>query len=855
VAEHVIIGDGAAGTTAAQYIRRRDPAARITVYSDDPNPAYYRAALTNYLIGELREDQLFAVPPDFYERHRIHRVLARVMSVDPANRRIGLANGSQVPYDTLLVAAGSSPNPPPFPGAELAGVMTMRTMQDARTFMEELRAGRVKRAVVVGGGPLALEWAQGLRARGAEVTFLLRGREFMAGVLDRTGSDLVASRLRAFGCDLRMEEEVAEILGDKRGRVRAVTLKHSGQTVDAQLVCVAIGIRTNTWFLEGSGIQVNRGIPVDERMRTNVEDVYAAGDVAEVYDPVAGGFRGLGLWEPARLQGRVAGSNMGGGDAVYRVGVLYNATRLYDLDFAGLGRTIEREGDRVVADLPRGRGTIAYRKLVLEDGHLVGAILLGHRSERVRRHGLRLRKVIEDRLDVSDVADDLLDPAFDLPGWLAQQTGAERAATTGFALGGAVPSYSRLFKIPELASPLSRAIRLPAASEMAAPALLPEPPSGVPAPVAVLEPPPPTGGGPGHRAKLSVIGGATIELGAVTRIGRAPDGELVLADPLVSGRHAEVRATEQGYVLVDVGSRNGTFVGNERLSAPHRLADGDQIRVGDTTLRFEMPTPAAAFAVEPAGGVTVFGAGVGAAVSGLFVRPDALEVPPPPSAPAMGTLEGAGRRFELRGGELSLGRDPASDIALEDPAVSYVHAQITEHEGRLYVRDLGSRNGTWVNATLVTTPHPLADGDVLHVGATDLVFRAAGGPATPSLVTPAPPEPAPAPPPPGPVAPPAGFRLVVVAGASLGNVFSLAGPEVLVGRNPEAGVVLSEPTVSWQHARLRAHGAAWTIADLGSTNGTRVNGAPIEPEREIPIDPGDEIALGEALLRFEAVSG
>ncbi len=141
---------------------------------------------------------------------------------------------------------------------------------------------------MVGGGPLALEWAQGLRARGIELTYVLRGRGFLSGLLDPTGSDLVGSRLRAFGCDLRLDEEVAEVLGDPQGRVQGVRLR-TGGTIPAQLVCAAIGIRTNAAFLQGSGVEVNRGVPVDDRQRTNVDGVFAAGDVAEVFElPHAG---------------------------------------------------------------------------------------------------------------------------------------------------------------------------------------------------------------------------------------------------------------------------------------------------------------------------------------------------------------------------------------------------------------------------------------------------------------------------------------------------------------------------------------------------------------------------------------
>ena len=881
--EYVVIGDGAAGTTAAQYARKRDPNGNITIYSDDPNAAYYRAALTNYLIGELREDQLFAVPPDFYARNRVERVLARVASIDTTARRITLASGgAPVAYDRLCIAAGSAPNPPPFPGNDLAGVMTMRTMQDARAFMEDLRSGRVKRAVVIGGGPLALEWAQGLRARGAEVVYILRGREFMGGVLDKTGSDLVASRLRAFGCDLRMEEEVAEVIGDKQGRVRAVALKNGGGRIETQLVCAAIGIRMNTAFLAGSGIEVNKGIPVDASMQTNVPGVYAAGDVAEVDDPLIGAKRGLGLWEPARLQGRVAGSNMGGGQAAYRVGVMYNATRLYDLDFAGIGRTIEADGDRVVTDLPRGKGTIAYRKLVIDGGILVGAILLGHRSEHVRRHGLRLRKLIADRTDVSEVESQLLDPAFDLPAWMAAQSGEGRKASTAVALGGAVPTYSRLFKIPELASPLSRPIAIPKVAAMAAPSLLP-PPAPAAAGVAVLASPPVTGAG----ASLQIVGGAAVELGDVARIGRRAESDLVIADPLVSGDHAEVRVIGGEYVLADAGSRNGTFLNDVQVLAPTPLSDDDRIRVGDTQIVFTAGArPVAPLAQTPAAPVDLPASPVGPAVSGLFVTTDALEVPPPPTPRVFGVLEGGGRRFELLGSVISIGRDPSADISLKDPAVSGTHAQIVELDGRQYVRDLGSRNGTYANRRLVSEPHLLEDGDVIHVGDTDLTFRAeeatASEPAPAAAAPPAPvaepnaptppvPEPAaePTPPVPEPPQPPATaaippapqtpapaprgqVRLVVESGPLVGLAFKLSPPSVIVGRDPEADVSLSEPTVSWRHARLTSHGAAWTIADLGSTNGTRLNGERIEPERQVPIDPGAEVRFGEITLRFEA---
>src|SRR6266567_3553447 len=146
---YLIIGDGAAGTSAAEHVRRADPQGLIAIYSDDPHPAYFRAALTNYLLGELTEQQLWAVPPNFYQDHQVHRGLARVAGVDPQRALVYLASGgAPVPYDALLVATGSRARPPPFQGGDLPGVMTMRTLQDARDMMDQLRAGAVARAVV-----------------------------------------------------------------------------------------------------------------------------------------------------------------------------------------------------------------------------------------------------------------------------------------------------------------------------------------------------------------------------------------------------------------------------------------------------------------------------------------------------------------------------------------------------------------------------------------------------------------------------------------------------------------------------------------------------------------------------------
>jgi len=550
---YLILGDGAAGTSAAEHVRRCDPEGQVAIYSDDPHPAYFRAALTNYLLGELTEDQLWAVPPNFYQEQQVFRALAHIAGVDAHRKEVHLAGGgAPVPYDALLIATGSRARPPPFHGAELPGVMTMRTLQDARNMMDLMRAGTLARAVIVGGGPLGLEWAQGLKQRGVHVTLLMRENRFLPGALDDVASDLLLARLRQSGVEVGLSEEIQAALPAGDGRLGAVVTK-SGHTLPCELLGVAIGVVCNTDFLQNSGLALGktRGIVVDDHLRASLPNVFAAGDVAEHQG------RTLQLWEPARQQARVAAHNMSGGNLTYQPGAHYLATRLYDLDFASVGDVTSERAEPIV-DFPRRTGRISYRKVLVKDGRLIGALMIGEREERVRQRGRTFKRFIDEGIDVRSIKDKLLDSGFDLNGWSRSKTmmkKPERSAT------GAVPTVSP----------------------------------------------------------------------------------------------AQIRKT--------------------------------------TALRVVAPASA---------------------------PPTSLAHPA--AGPNLGFLEVRGRRFPLESDLISIGRDQNSNIALDDPGASVMHAQITRYNGELYLRDLGSRNGTWVNRTQVTVPHRLAPGDRIQIGSTDLSF-------------------------------------------------------------------------------------------------------------------------------------
>ncbi|NUQ86548.1 MAG: FHA domain-containing protein [Anaerolineales bacterium] len=786
---YIIIGDGATGTTAAYYIRAANQDASITIVSDDPNPAYYRAALTNYLLGELQESQLFAVPPDFYITNEIDRILARVSAVDTKNNKVTLADGREIEYDQLLIASGSRPNTPTFPGAELSGVMTMRTLQDVRTVLDGIRSGKVKRAVVVGGGPLGIEWVQGLMRYKVHVTYLLRGDMFFDRALDRTGSDLVISRLRAEGVDVRLNEEIDTAIGDWNGKLKAIRLKNANQTIDCQLAGTAIGIRPNLEFLQDSGIEMAKdekrgtllGVTVDKHMRTNVPNVYAGGDVIH---------RTLGLWEPARLQGRIAGRNMAGGTETYEPGEHYFATRLYDLDFASVGSINEKPDDQVLVDFPRGSGRIAYRKVVIRDGILVGALMLGQRKENVRRNGLFFKKLIERKTNVSSVAERMLDPEFDLPGWIdSLNMSSQVIAVRSMIATSALPSPASLRKSEMTSTGNTFAVK------------------PLKTPHAVLK-----------------MNGSTHSIDDILTIGRNAENNVVIKEPLVSSRHARIEKRGVAYFIVDNKSTNGTFVNENRIGEPLALKDGDVIEIGHTTLKFAVEAEAQKTSVLPE------------------------EIPleaPPQELFTPGAIEYNGKRIELKHDTITLGRDPEATIRIEDPTVSFMHAQIAHHGEHHYLRDLGSRNGTFVNDTLVVTPCVLNDGDIIRIGKVKLTFHS-------GMTSPAP----------APKHAKTEFlqsvkvekswgQLIAYSGSTIGLSFALKPPSVTLGRDPGSNAItLQHQTISREHARFDWRDEKWFVTDLQSANGTRINGTQLAPNKESPIAPADELQFGDVKLVF-----
>ena len=300
--EYVIIGNGIAGVTAAETLRTEDATCGITIIADELFPVYYRPALKDYLGGHVPEEKLWARPSTFYKQQRIRFVSGRVIALHPAQHAVQLSDGRSVGYSTLLLAHGAQAHQLTCPGITLAGVSTLRTVEDYQRIVQRLHTAR--RIVVCGSGTLALESAETLVHQGYEVTHLLRHKTLWSEVLDSTASDMVLQEERRLSIDVRTDEEIAEILGDD-GQVREVVTTH-GIRIPCDIVLIAIGIQPNIDFVRQSGIACGHGIKVDATMHTSMPDIYAAGDVIETTDALTGKTRVIGQWYPAIQQAQAA---------------------------------------------------------------------------------------------------------------------------------------------------------------------------------------------------------------------------------------------------------------------------------------------------------------------------------------------------------------------------------------------------------------------------------------------------------------------------------------------------------------------------------------------------------------------
>jgi 3-phenylpropionate/trans-cinnamate dioxygenase ferredoxin reductase subunit len=374
-----ILGNGVAGITAARHIRKRsdDP---ILVISAESDHFFSRTALMYVYMGHLSYAMTKPYEDFFWRKNRIDLLRAEVSALDPAGRRLLLADGGEVPYDVLLLATGSRSRKLGWPGQDLKGVQGLYSLQDLEAMEESTRG--IERAAIAGGGLIGVEMAEMLHSRGIGVTFLVREKSWMERIFPAEESAMVGDEIAAHGIDLRFGVELEEALADVSGRIRAVRTT-GGDEVPCQFLGLTVGVSPNVEFLRGKagGLEIDQGILVDDQLRTSLENVYAAGDCAQLRQPRPGRLAVEPLWYVARRMGETVAHTICGQPLVYDPGGFFNSAKFFDLEWQVYGRVPARcpEGeDSIFWRHPRERKSlrIQFRR---EDQAVLGFFLMGIR--------------------------------------------------------------------------------------------------------------------------------------------------------------------------------------------------------------------------------------------------------------------------------------------------------------------------------------------------------------------------------------------------------------------------------------------------------------------------------------------
>ncbi|HLZ60322.1 MAG TPA: FAD-dependent oxidoreductase [Ktedonosporobacter sp.] len=414
-ADIVIVGNGIAGLTAAIEARHLAPDKRIVIITDQMHPTINTPALKQFAIAKLAREQLLAYPAGTERTERIHVVTARVEEIHAGSKYVTLNGGRGFGYGSLLIATGSSPQglPENLPGRNFDGVMTLHRLQDYLDLRR--RIGEISEAVVVGGGVHAAETVMGLHHWGIRVHWLIRGSTFMRNMLDKEASEMVLNRIRRSGITIYTETEVAGIVG--RVGVVAGVITNQQQMIPCQLVLSCTGTQPVSSLAKHCSIPIRykRGIIVDDKLRSSVRDIYAAGDVAALKNPLTGEYEPRAQWYAAVSQGRIAGTMLADQSELARqpFGVQWHATHVGDLSMLTVGDPLSMS-ERIVTLTDTSQG--GYRRVTLLDDHLVGYLSLGP----AQPDSLAIKRIIDEGRPVSNIIKRLLKGNIDARKYLSE---------------------------------------------------------------------------------------------------------------------------------------------------------------------------------------------------------------------------------------------------------------------------------------------------------------------------------------------------------------------------------------------------------------------------------------------------
>lgn len=390
-ARQVIIGNSAAGLSAIKAIREIDDVCPITLISSENCNAYSPVSLTHYLKGEMPRESLFIVHSDFYKMNNVEMEFgSRAIWADHLQQTVHLENGRKVKYDNLLIATGASPIKLPVSEDGFDNVFSLRTIEDAEKISKCIRTA--KEVIVIGAGLIGSQVSDGLFKEGIRLTIVEWAEQVLPDIADINSAAILQKEIESHGISILLGRRVK---GIRRKGKKTVVTTDSGEELIADMVVVGIGVRPNIQLINTREIKVNRGILVDETMRTNVDNIFAAGDVSEGENLVTGRNEVLLNWSNACKQGRMAGSNMAGCEQKYDGGLAENITTIFGLTLATVGLPRVAKGNGVEELLFYNPKEKSYRKILLAGDRVVGAVLIGRTSDvGILKNFIRIKKDI-----------------------------------------------------------------------------------------------------------------------------------------------------------------------------------------------------------------------------------------------------------------------------------------------------------------------------------------------------------------------------------------------------------------------------------------------------------------------------
>lgn len=400
---YVILGNGIAGQTCAEELRALDADCQITIVAAEPHPLYNRVALPRYLRGQLRREKVFMRTVEDYGAKGIDIHFSTLATaVDPQRKVVTTDKAGELPYDALLVATGGRPKPPPWPGVDAVARETygFQTIDDTDTIIE--RSDAVGTVLVMGGSFISYELAEGVSYRKqAKVIWLMRGPWFLRYVLDAEGGQLCHQLGEEQGVEFIVNDEAARF-DSVNGHYAVETV--SGKRAEFDILTYGVGLDYYVEPVADAGAELKRGIVTDSKLRTNLPDVYAAGDIAVFFDLMIGKHNQMGTWDNAEAHGKVAAHNMAGADEDFFDVPTYTTTMF--------GSTLAVMG--ITPDVQPGLDSVRtfsfdekfFRKLFFYEDRLVGAIMIGPPKGRKK-----LIEIMRAREPITRNKEDLLDPA------------------------------------------------------------------------------------------------------------------------------------------------------------------------------------------------------------------------------------------------------------------------------------------------------------------------------------------------------------------------------------------------------------------------------------------------------------